>query len=171
MSTTNDNNHEDPPPPPMTDDDYNRIVKQLGGMKSNDMVEICNGFVQQIKGLLSTVKKTLHPVNDEDELVEVERVIRIVNMLPADEIFIRSKDKIWYSRKHILSKNIQLFLKKDISKNIKRDSKQVMIETLVKLIKYKFQTLSTAEQEMYWAKLIKLLQYVAKFKQLVGEVD
>lgn len=162
--------NEDVPPPPMTDDDYYRITKQLSSLESKDISEICNGFAQQIKSLLSTVKKTLHPIDDEEELIEVERVIRIVSMLPTDEIFIRSKDKIWWSRKHILTKNAEWFLKTDVSKNIKQDSKRTMIETLVRLVRYKYMTLSPEEQEYYWSKLITLLQYVARFKKLVKEV-
>ena len=126
---------QDDPPKPMTDDDVLRVMSKLSHLSSKDLNEICDGYTNHIKNLITLGKRKLNPKTDEDELVEIEQLMRLISMLPKDEIFIRSKDKIWYARNHIINKNIDWFLKRDYSSNIKKDHKQRMIETLIRLIR------------------------------------
>lgn len=159
----------DDTPNPMTDDDVNKTIARMATLDGKQISEICDGYVRQIKILINTVKKILHPTDDEDEIVELDRVLRLIGLIASDEIFIRSKDKIWHARQHILNKNADWFIKRDYSKNIKKDHKQVMIETIIRIVRVRYPKLSPAEQEQYWIKAIGLLSLVAKFKKLTGE--
>lgn len=166
MSTNND---EEPVPKPMTDDDVLKVMSKLSNLSSKDINDICDGYVNKIRNLLNLGKHKLHPVHDEEELTEISHVMRLINVLPNDEIFIRSKDKIWFARKHILQKNIDWFLKRDYSANIKKDHKQRMIETLIRLIRSQWSSLTEEEKEMYWDLGLEILGLVAKFKKLANE--
>lgn len=156
-------------PKPLTDDDINASKAKLASLDGKKINEICDGYTRQIKLLINTAKKTLNKKDDEDEIVELERLARLVALLPSDEIFLRSKDKIWHTRKQILDKNVEWFMNRDYSKNIKKDQKQTMIETIIKVVRRKFVALSEDEKDQYWMKAIELLRLVAEFKKLTGE--
>ena len=160
---------DEPVPKPMTDDDVMRVMSKLGNLTSKDLNEICDGYTNQIKNLITMGKRKLNPKTDEDELVEIEQLMRLISMLPKDEIFIRSKDKIWYARHHLINKNIDWFLKRDYSANIKKDHKQRMMETIIRLVRSQWNTFSSAEKEMCWDRGLEILGLVAKFKKLTGE--
>ena len=157
-------------PKPMTDDDVMKVMSKLGHLSSKDLNEICDGYTNKIKYLITLGKRKLSSKTDEDELIEIDRLMRLINMLPKDEIFIRSKDKIWFARNHIMQKNIDWFLKRDYSKNIKKDHKQRMIETLIRLIRNQWSSLSEDEKEVYWDTGLEILGLVAKFKKLAKEL-
>ena len=151
---------------PMTDEDVNNVRKRLALLDEKEMNYIIDTYSQIIKGVLTlTMKNT----KDEDEIVELERLKRIINLAPKDELFIRSKDKVWAARKRVIDRDINWFLNRDYSKLIKRDSKQVMIETLINIAKNSYLKLDTEEQEMYWQKGFKVLQIVAQYKKISGE--
>ena len=157
-----------PPPKPLSDDDVLEITSKLASLDGKVISDICNGYVQQIKGLISTIKKSLNPKTDEDEIVELERVMRLVNMCPTEELFIRSKDKIWHARWHILDRDADWFLNRDYSASIKKDAKQKMIETLIRMIQARYHKLSNEEREVYWTKAIEMLDIVGQFKKLTN---
>ena len=151
---------------PMTDDDVNNVRKRLALLDEKELNYIIDTYSQVIKGVLTLAMKN---TNDEDEIVELERLKRIINLAPKDELFIRSKDKVWAARKRIINRDIKWFLNRDYSKLIKRDSKQVMIETLINIAKNSYVKLDPEEQEMYWQKGFKVLQIVAQYKKISGE--
>lgn len=159
----------EPMPPPITDEDVAAVNRRLAKLDIKVMNEIFNTYIQQVKSLVNTAVKMLDPEEDEDQLVELERVKRLVNFLPADECFIRSKDKIWWARKQILRKNAGWFLNRDYSNNIKKDHKQAMIETIIRAVQEKFPKMTTEEQDLFWTKGIQMLQVVAKYKKVSGE--
>lgn len=160
---------DSPPPKPMSEEDVMEVTSKLSSLDAKDINEICDGYSRGIKGLISCVKKSLNPKTDEDELVELDRLMRLINMCPKDEIFIRSKDKIWHARYHILDRDTDWFLKRDYSANIKKDQKQRMIETLIRMIQGRWKKLSDDEKELYWEKAFEILNLVAKFKKLTNE--
>ncbi len=162
-------NQEEQTPPPLTDDDVVKIMGKLSHLSAKDLNEICDGYTNHIKNLINLGKRKLNPKTDEDELAEIAHLMRLLNMLPKEEIFIRSKDKIWFARKHILQKNIDWFLNRDYSKNIKKDGKQRMIETLIRIIRGQWVSLSEEEKEIYWDKGLEILGLVARFKKLANE--
>jgi len=157
------------PPPPMTDEDVADVMRKLSKLTGNKVNEICNGYTQQIKSLITTVRKSMNPRTDEDEIIELDRLSRIISLCPSDEIFIRSKDKIWFARHRILNQDADWFLNRDYSASIKKDQKQVMIETLIKLIQTKYISLSQEERNKYWEKGLQMLRLVADYKKLTGE--
>lgn len=159
---------DDPPPLPMTDDDVAVIMRKLGNLDVKQMNDLFNGYVQQIKGLVTIMKKAMNPREEEEELVELERLSRLINMVPSDEIFIRSYQKIWHARHHILAKDADWFLKRDYSANIKKDQKQTMIETIIRLIQSKYLGMTDAERVIYWNKGLEMLKLVATFKKLAN---
>ncbi len=158
-----------PPPNPMTEEDVMNIIAKLSSLNTKDLNEIIDGYAQGIKGLIYTVKKSMNPKSDEDELVELERLMRLINMCPKDDLFIRSKDKIWHARYHILDRDSAWFLNRDYSALIKKDQKQRMIETLIRMIQSRWKKLSVDERELYWEKAFELLNLVARFKKLTHE--
>jgi hypothetical protein len=151
---------------PLTEDQVEAIRKRLANADPTELNKIFNTQTQVIN---ATLQMAIKQTDEEDEIVELEHVKRIINMAPADELFIRSKDKIWAVRKHILNKDATFFLNKDYKSLIKKDKNQSMIETLVSIIKERYVALSHEDQEQYWLKGIKLLQLVASYKKLVGE--
>jgi len=161
--------NEEPIPYAMSDNDVDKVRARLANLDSKQLSEICDGYVRYIKNIIVTGKKMLDPVEDEDDLVEVERLYRIIALLPNDELFIRSKDKIWSARKQILDKNMDWFISRDYTALIKKDQKQVMIETLLRIFRTKYHSLSDEEKEFYWNKIFGILNLVAKYKKLTGE--
>lgn len=160
---------DDPSPKPMSDEDVLEVMSRLSSLDAKEINAICDGYTQKIKGLVTYVKKSLNPKTDEDELVEIDRIMRLINMCPKDEFFIRSKDKIWHARYHILDRDSDWFLNRNYSSSIKKDHKQRMIETLIRMIQGKWKKMSDEEQELYWGKAFELLNLVAKFKKLTKE--
>jgi DNA mismatch repair ATPase MutL len=160
---------DDPPPKPMSEEDVLEVMSKLSSLDAKEINAICDGYTQKIKGLVTYVKKSLSPKTDEDELVEVDRIMRLINMCPKDELFIRSKDKIWHARYHILDRDSSWFLNRNYSASIKKDHKQRMIETLIRMIQGKWKKMSDEEQELYWEKAFELLNLVARFKKLTNE--
>ena len=84
-------------------------------------------------------------------------------------MIIRSKDKIWFARRRILNRDANWFLNKDYSQAIKKDQKQRMLETVIRMLQSRYQRLSTEEQDMYWDKAVGMLRLVAQYKKLTGE--
>jgi hypothetical protein len=164
----------------LTDDDVDEVRKKLAKIPASELNDIYNSYVQLVNGILSLVHKQTdaakkrsdnkHFLFESDaELAEIDRLKRLVNFLPRDETFIRSKDKIWVARDHIMNRNADWFLKKDYTHLIKKDKNQVMIETIVNLIKDRYYDVSPDELESYWKKGIELLHVVARYKKLTGE--
>lgn len=160
------------PPKPLSEDDVLAVMKRLSNLDGNMVNEICNTYAKEIKRLVNTVERSLKEEKDdnEDELVEIDRLRRIISLCPTDELFIRSKDKIWYTRYQIVNKNSDWFLNRDYGSQIKKDHKKAMIETLIRLAQGRFNSLSAEEQDVYWDSAFKLLNIVSKYKKLTGEL-
>ncbi len=155
---------------PLDDDDVDVIVKktlELNDSQIKQLNDIYKQFNDCISVLLSMSRKL---VSNETELVELERVKRILKIPGDDEKFIRSKDKLWAVRNHIIDKNENYFLNKNYANIIKKDSKQAMIECVLNIVKSKFTSMNVAEKSLYWAKAAEMLKYVIKYKQLMGEI-
>ncbi len=147
---------------PLTQDEVDATVKKMAVVNPTVLNKIFQTYANTLNQLLvAAIKQT----KDESELVEIERLKRIINFAPLEERFIRSKDKIWTVRDHIVNKNADFFLNKDYSSVIKKDSNQVILETLIEIIKDKFTTLSNVEKDFYWKKGATMLQCVIEFKQ------
>lgn len=151
---------------PLSEEEIELQKKRLLAADPKVLTDIFNTCSQVINSLLVMVIKQ---TEDEDEIVEVERLKRVINLAPVEERFIRSKDKIWAAREHILNKNADWFLNRDYKNLIKKDHNQVLIETIVSLVKDRYNTLSKEDQDKYWEKALLLLRNVARFKKLLGE--
>jgi len=130
-----------------------------------------NIFTKYCQVLNSIIVNAKNQTNDEHELLEIDRVKRIINLCPVEERFIRTKDKVWAAREYLLNKNIDYFLKKDYSKIIKKDNKQTLIESILECTKTIFLSLSKEEQNVYWQKGAELIKYIVEYKQLIGDYD
>jgi hypothetical protein len=151
---------------PLTEEEVDAARKRLASLDAKDLNNILDTYTQVLKGLITMVLKA---TKDEEDIAEVDHLKRLIGMVPKDELFLRSKDKIWDARERILNKDAAWFINRDYSKLIKKDSKQTMIETLVNIAKRYYTKLDDDEQDLYWQKAIKLLQIVAQFKKLVRE--
>jgi hypothetical protein len=160
---------DEPTPRPVTEQDIADAKKKMASLNKAQIDMLCNTYVQQLKGIITNTKKKLDNRKDEEELAELDHIMHIISLCPADELFIRSKDKIWHARFRILNQDADWFLNRDYSASIKKDQKQVMIETIIKMAQYKFVEMSKEEQESYWMKAIEMLNIVSQFKKLTGE--
>lgn len=153
----------------LSEKDVDDTISRMAKLNSQQITKICDEYVKCIKNLITTVQKSMDEEKDEEDMVELDRMARIVGLSSADDIFIRSKDKIWLARDHILNKNAKWFIDKDYSQAIKKDHKQRMIETIVSIVKTKYMSLSQEEQDKYWNIAQRLLRIIASFKKLSGE--
>lgn len=153
---------------PLDDSDVFLENKYLSLIKPTELQNILNNFSQSINAILTLSRKF---TTDDDEIIEIERVKRIFKIIPMEEIFIRCKDKIWSVREHIIKKNADYFLNKDYSSAIKKnDEKQMMIESLINLVKEKYNTLSDIDKNFYWNKTICMLNSVARYKNAIQDL-
>jgi len=83
----------------------------------------------------------------------------------------RCKDKFWYYRKEILSKNADFFMNNKFSKFIKNDENKTFMYTLVNIIKNKAKELSTEEMDYLWGITQDMLISVIKYKKLIKDYD
>lgn len=155
-------------PPPMTDAQVSEEMKKLGRLNSTEVKKICEGYANLVKQLVKNIKNKLNKRKDLDEIIQVEQLMRLISLCPSEEIFIRSKDKIWFARKFILEKNAEWFLNRNYSENIKRDQKQRMIETLVRMVQIKWKNMNEDERNEYWTKAAELLKIVLDFNNLTS---
>jgi len=151
---------------PLSEAEVEEQKKKLLSADPKVLTDIYNTCSQVINSLLVIILKQ---TDDEEEIVEVERLKRVINLAPVEERFIRTKDKIWAAREHILNKNADWFLNRDYKNLIKKDHNQVLIETIVSLVKDRYNSLNEEDREKYWEKAILLLRNVARFKKLIGE--
>ena len=154
---------------PLNDDDVNNEMKLIEKMDKKFTNELFILFSNTLSSILSiTLEKCS---NDDSEYVEIIRLRRIINLVPVEEKFIRTKDKVWNVRKQILDKNEKYFIEKDYSKLIKKDHNQYFIETLTDIVKNRFDELNNAEKDLYWQKAAILLNCVGKYKKAVMEIN
>ncbi len=160
---------DDPPPKPMSEEDVLEVMAKMAKLDAKEINAICEGYANKLKSMIVYIKNKLHARKDEDELVELDRILRLINMCPKDELFIRSKDKIWHARYHIIQRDSHWFLNRDYSASSKKDNKQRMIETLIRMIQAKWKKMSEDERELYWQLAFEILNLVANFKKLTDE--
>lgn len=154
----------------MTDDDVDRIqgrVNKLSNKEIDEVNKLCTSFHQALVGLVTTARSF---TKEDEELVEIDRIKRLLAILPQFEVFVRAQGRIWTFRNKIVDKDMDFFLGIDYSGAIKRDHKQRMIETIIEIVKEKFPKLPESERETFWQKVILLLNYTAKFRKVVGEI-
>ncbi len=144
-------------------------MKRAAEADPNELNDIFNKFAQTINNIITLVLKQT-PKEDIEDIVEIERLKRIINLLPIDERMYRCKDKIWMARNQLIEKDHEWFYNRSFKHLIKKDAKQVMIETLMGMVRRKFKTLSKEEQDIYWDLLHKMLHLVARYKKLVNEL-
>lgn len=154
---------------PLSEEDVDEIRKRLSKLSNSDfkkVEDLCVKYKQLITGLISTARKQ---TKEEDEIVEIERLKRLLGLCSCDELFYRSKDKIWAVRNKLINKDLNWFINRDYGKLIKKDSKATLIETLVNIIKDKLTEMSTEERDIYWNKGLQMLLLVGEFKKIIGE--
>ena len=158
--------YNEPLAKPLNDNDIDLLMKKLVNVDSKKLNKLFRDYSNILNSIISlTIKIT----KDEDEIIELERVKRILGLCPLEERLLRTKDKIWNARNHILKKNSDFFIKRDYSSMIKQDSNQAFIESLMLIVKTKFPKLKKKEQFFYWKKATSLLKIVAEFKKMIGE--
>lgn len=154
---------------PLSEEDVDKLRERLLKLSNADfkkVEDICNRYKQLINGIISTARKQ---TKEEDEIVEIERLKRLLGLCACDEIFYRSKDKIWSVRNKLINKDLDWFVNRDYSKLIKKDSKATLIETLVDIIKDKIKGMLPEERDIYWNKGLEMLLLVGQFKKIIGE--
>lgn len=151
---------------PLTMDEVLEINKKFLKMDSATINKILTTYSNIVYSLL---KLAIKNCEDEADIVELERLKRVIKLCDDAEIFIRTKDKVWAVREKILNKDADYFLNKDYSSGIKQDEKQSMIETIIMVVKEKYNVLTQNERNMYWKKAFEMLNLVIQYKELSGE--
>ena len=149
---------------PLSNDDVNRMMKICAQIKDKELVEIFNDFNNTLNSVISLAFKL---ADNDYEVVELERLKRLLKLFPQEEKFLRVKDKVWLVREHILKRNADYFLKKDYSGNIKKDHNKAFIEKLIDHIISNYDDLSEQSKNQYWKKAAELLKTVIRFKKLL----
>ena len=150
----------------LDENSYNALQKRLATVDPTKLNKIYSDYGGHINKLIMLC---LRQTKDEYELVELDCIKRIVNLAPADERFLRSKDKVWAVRQHIQDKNEKYFMTKDYSHLIKKDRNQSMLETIMAIAKNGFAKLSAAEKDKYWKIGNDLVSLIEAFKKLTNE--
>jgi len=149
-------------------EDIEKIRASFSDKDYDELNKIFDKFRHHINNVLvMTLKQTSE--EDIDEIVEIERLKRLINLAPSDAIFLRCKDKLWDARTNLINKEIKWFVDRDFSHLIKKDQNQVMIETILNLVKHKVMHINETDQAVYWKQLHSLLHVIASYKKLVGE--
>lgn len=153
---------------PMSEDDYEREKSKLFRTNPDVISTIINNYFMTVKNLMTTVQKKISSDKemDESDALSIDRLKRLVNLCPPEEIFIRSKEKIWAVRMHIINKNADYFMQKDYSSLIKKDEKQTMLESLIIICKSRYNKMTAEEKEVYWMYANELLKSVIQCKKL-----
>lgn len=155
----------------LTDDDVLAMQKKLVNVDPKQLNEIYNTYKQTLNSMLAIAKEQAKMENEEDDIITIEHICRVLNLSPVDEVFIRSKEKIWHHQDKIINKDAEYFMEKNYSAMIKKDKNQAFLESLISIIKSKFKNLTKQQQNIYWAKSAALLNCVVRFKKLVGEYN
>jgi hypothetical protein len=149
----------------LNDEDVEREIKNMQSIDPDVMNDIYKNFSNAV---MSIVTAASEQTEDEKDLVQLDRIKRILNLAPMEERFIRSKEKVWGVRNYILNKNVDYFLNKDYSGMIKKDHNQVLLEKLIEIVRDNFINLSAEDKEFYWKKANILLHCVAKYKKMLS---
>jgi hypothetical protein len=153
----------------MTDEDVEREQKNLLKANPESLNKIYHMYKITINSLLNLAKEQAKHSYDEDDIIALEQLERIIRLCPIEEIFIRSKEKIFGYRDKIINKDADYFIKKDYGQFIKKDRNQYMLETLVSVIRTRFNELNEKEKNIYWAKAATMLKCVLEFKLLIND--
>jgi hypothetical protein len=141
-------------------------LKVLKPAQQKDFDNICTDFCNTVTKLIVMARKR---ATQDDDIAELERLRRMLSFMPSFEKFMRCQDKIWVAREKIRTRDAKFFLDRDYSANIKKDQNQTMLETLIEALKTNFEIFTEAEKALYWSKAEELLQYVIRFKKLIGD--
>ncbi len=146
-----------------------QIAERLERLRSCDPDEINNiydEFSRAAVRMLTFSKKKCAKM-DEEIIVEVERLSRLINIAPNFEKFHRCIDKIYQVREKILNRDEDFFIKKDYTGVIKKDEKQQMLETLKEVILTCWDSLDDRDKNFYWNQALIMLKQVLRFKILL----
>lgn len=122
----------------------------------NNFSKCCNELIKKYES---------HNLN-EKEKTYIDRIKRFLRLCPKEEKIIRSKDRIWFFKDDILSRNSEKLFNADFS----QVTDQVeLLDELVAVIKKKYDVISNEERNEYWIILTKMLQAVIEYKQINKE--
>lgn len=150
----------------LDDEKINKILANIKGKESERLVKVFQTFSNKIAALITLCSRT---VKKEYDIIQIERIKRIIRLCPLEEKLLRCKDKIFTVRDHIINRNADYFLNRDYSNYIKEDEKKEFINDIIDLIKRNYSQLKKEEQELYWPIGLELLKCVIEFMQITGE--
>jgi len=155
----------------LSQNEVDNMINSFNNVDPDKINKILNNYSNCLSKMIAFTLSVVKKNGDEDEIIEIEHLKRIIALCPIEERIIRTKDKVWDSREHILNRNADYFLNRDYSNMIKNDQNQAMIETLIDAVKNNYNKLSKEEKEYYWNGTIKMLKYVIEFKKITGDYN
>ncbi len=134
------------------------LSKRLASIDKKNRNDIIDTFAKSMKQIVLMAKKAC---KKEEETVELDRVRRILNLLPNDNLFLFCQGKIWVLREPIKKRDADFFLKAKF--DIHEDEDQDLILALIELVRDNYNRLSKADQDAYWRHIFNLLDCVDRF--------
>lgn len=155
---------------PLSDEDVQILMRKISKIDPKVLNPIFSNFSNVLNSIVAIALEQAKNDEDSDDILALEQARRIINICPAEEKFLRIKDKIWNVRNHIINKDAKFFLDRDYSGMIKKDSNKAFIESLMEIVKGNFSDIPKEAQNMYWKKAQKMLRIVCEFKKAVKAV-
>ena len=134
----------------------------MDAKRTDRLIDIENAFDKSIHYVLHLLKARVS--DDEESLVEVEHLDRILRLCPVREKIMRCSEKIWRAREHIIAQNADYFLNRKYDEYIKRDANQEFIENIVRIVQQQYRTLSQREREILWQQANIMLKCVVDYR-------
>lgn len=143
---------------PLSDDEIKVLRQRLLKIERKHRNDIIDSFAKSLKQVVLMAKKAC---KKEDEIVELDRVRRILNILPNDDLFLFCHDKIWLVREQIKKRNVDFFM--NVVCDIPKDDTQDLVFALIELVRDNYNKLSAVDKDAYWKCVQILLDSVDRF--------
>lgn len=153
---------------PLTSDDVNTIRQDLLKLDNVFMTKMTSEYYNCIRSIIVRLSSQ---VTDDDDLASLLQLQRIFNFAPADEIFIRTYEKVWAVKHHLIKRNAKYFLEKDYSFLVKKDGNENFIISLIEILRDQYEQMLPEEKSFYWKKGLQIVKYIATFKKKIKEIN
>jgi hypothetical protein len=134
-------------------------------MDSKEADKIIKEFNTSVFDLIKICRK-LEPSNIDLEWIHKQ--LLLAREMDPLLLINGCKDKLWLYREQIINEDSDFFLKQNFSTDKAGDSKDFM-QSMIKLVKNKFQELSNSEKKVIWNLTKKMLTCVIKYKKIIDD--
>ena len=135
---------------------------------TKEQSDVIDKFHRVIFKLIKLAKK-IEPNSIEIEWIQ--KKLALAREVDPLIVISRCKDKLWFYRKEIIGENEDFFLNQTFSEFIKEDENKTFMNTLMSMMKKKFNERSEEEKKEIWKLLKSLLKRIIEFKKLTNDYE